>query len=274
MRTGQIFLVAGLLSTSAAAFAKPGIPSYPMQADDRARLSGAKDVEVETAIEQAVTPSQRDERSIRDRMSPVRDQGSRGTCSAFAAAALFEFALGPGYDLSEQCLVAFGSGQDGGWVSARASDAIRSGLFLESRCRYSTSNRSAPAGLNRNQPDIAFDSNVFYLGRPSMRSLELVKQQINRGAPVGLSVWVSTNDWFNDDHVIRHPSDRDNICKGSNSCGGHAIVITGYNDYEQTLQIKNSWGTNWKDNGYGYITYDYFLKNYMSGQANELVTVQ
>ncbi|MFI9237639.1 C1 family peptidase [Streptomyces sp. NPDC053079] len=51
--------------------------------------------------------------------------------------------------------------------------------------------------------------------------------------------------------------------------GGHAIVAVGYDDNRAVanpvdsstttgaLIIRNSWGTSWGDNGYGYMPYDY-----------------
>lgn len=40
------------------------------------------------------------------------------------------------------------------------------------------------------------------------------------------------------------------------SRGGHAICLVGYNDSTERLKFINSWGSDWADNGYGYITYD------------------
>lgn len=37
--------------------------------------------------------------------------------------------------------------------------------------------------------------------------------------------------------------------------GGHAIALVGYNDETQEYKFKNSWGTGWGENGYGYISY-------------------
>jgi C1A family cysteine protease len=43
--------------------------------------------------------------------------------------------------------------------------------------------------------------------------------------------------------------------------GGHALLAVGYDDKKELLIIRNSWGTNWGVNGYGWIPYDY-LRTY------------
>ncbi len=61
-------------------------------------------------------------------------------------------------------------------------------------------------------------------------------------------------------------------CPGEQAQWGHAVVAVGYNDRmrienlkckKQTtgaFLIRNSWGTGWGDNGYGWLPYDYVLK--------------
>lgn len=41
--------------------------------------------------------------------------------------------------------------------------------------------------------------------------------------------------------------------------GGHAMIAVGYNDDLQCMLIRNSWGTWWGDNGYGWMPYAYFM---------------
>ena len=39
--------------------------------------------------------------------------------------------------------------------------------------------------------------------------------------------------------------------------GGHAVTVLGYNLSKQLVLIKNSFGDDWGDNGYGWISFDY-----------------
>jgi len=45
------------------------------------------------------------------------------------------------------------------------------------------------------------------------------------------------------------------MCTGSGHCGGHGMVITGYDDTRGAYRVLNSWGTDWGDRGY--LWWDY-----------------
>jgi C1A family cysteine protease len=42
--------------------------------------------------------------------------------------------------------------------------------------------------------------------------------------------------------------------------GGHAVLAVGYSDSRKALIIRNSWGTAWGQNGYGFLPYE-FIEN-------------
>ena len=46
---------------------------------------------------------------------------------------------------------------------------------------------------------------------------------------------------------------------GESLLGGHAVIICGYNDFDERFIMRNSWGTHWGDNGYFYLSYSYIL---------------
>lgn len=44
-----------------------------------------------------------------------------------------------------------------------------------------------------------------------------------------------------------------------NVLGGHAVLITGYDDSKNWFIVRNSWGTSWGAAGYFYMPYEYVL---------------
>ena len=55
------------------------------------------------------------------------------------------------------------------------------------------------------------------------------------------------------------------------SLGGHAVLAVGYNDEKEYFIIRNSWGSNWGDNGYFYMPYKYILNKKL---ASDFWTIQ
>ena len=50
--------------------------------------------------------------------------------------------------------------------------------------------------------------------------------------------------------------------------GGHAMCCVGYSDADRVFIVRNSWGEQWGDKGYGYFSYDYIMnKKYNSGDS-------
>lgn len=46
--------------------------------------------------------------------------------------------------------------------------------------------------------------------------------------------------------------------------GGHALLITGYDNDNKWYEVKNSWGENWGDQGYCYIPYNIIHNSYLT----------
>ncbi len=53
--------------------------------------------------------------------------------------------------------------------------------------------------------------------------------------------------------------------------GGHVVLAVGYDDAARQLLIRNSWGPDWGDGGYGTMPYDYVLNPQL---ANDFWTIR
>lgn len=95
--------------------------------------------------------------------------------------------------------------------------------------------------------------------------LQKVKEFLAGGLPsmFGFTVYSSMPGAGDGKGEIPFPGEHDS------AQGGHAVVAVGYDDAKKIGQskgailIRNSWGQEWGDNGYGWLPYDYILE----GQA-------
>jgi Papain family cysteine protease len=55
----------------------------------------------------------------------------------------------------------------------------------------------------------------------------------------------------------------------SGEASGHAMVIVGWDDAKNAFKIANSWGTDWADNGYGWVDYSY-LKTLLAVEGSTI----
>jgi hypothetical protein len=84
-----------------------------------------------------------------------------------------------------------------------------------------------------------------------VKSLQQIKKAISKGYPVAAALaWVSYD--YDANYVMRTPTE-DEI---QNCDSGHAIVFVGYNDEKGLFEFRNSWGVDWGNKGYAYMTYD------------------
>jgi C1A family cysteine protease len=193
--------------------------------------------------------------SIRPMMSSVKHQGERGTCNVFAAIAIVEAFTGKDY--SEQCLAYMSSNQDGGFTAQRLNYINKNGLFHEKDCPYSNDRNQIPnlQGALQETFSASFEEKN---ARSTRDPIQYIRDRVHSNSPVGISFYV-VGDW--NEGFIYTPSEEaiQKDCP-NNSCGGHAVVATGYNDFLGLIEFKNSWGNQWGKGGYGYMSYDYFMR--------------
>jgi C1A family cysteine protease len=88
--------------------------------------------------------------------------------------------------------------------------------------------------------------------------LTMLKVAVAEGYPVvfGFQVYSS----FKSDEVTqtgRVPLPQE----GEELLGGHAVLAVGYDDFDEVVICRNSWGRQWGDHGYFYLPYDFWAYN-------------
>ena len=187
-------------------------------------------------------------------VSPVKNQGSCGSCWAFASTAGLESqamigTAGMPVDLSEQILVSCsGAGTCSGGSSASASTYLRDvGLPLEGCFKYTATNNLCSNAC----PD--WQSNTYKINgwHRANTSTSLTADDL-RNALYAYGPVVATMYVYNDFYSYR--SGVYSYTTGA-YVGAHAVLVVGYDDTQQAFIVKNSWGSGWGEAGYFMIAY-------------------
>jgi hypothetical protein len=210
-------------------------------------------------------------------MNPIRSQGVRGTCVAFAVTAVFEYALGVKFetsiDLSEQFLYWSAKGRDGDpeapgtLVEVAMKCLADTGQCLEESWPYNP----VPVAGSEGQgpaPAAAVSDAVGRKASGSMlnaNDVSAIIKTIDAGRPVALTVPVYQN-WIDNEALDEYgffplPLATTKIR------GGHAMCVVGYGADADTpgggyLVMRNSWSTDWAPSspiapGHGTLPFEY-----------------
>ena len=225
---------------------------------------------------------------LRRSFSPVKNQGSVGSCVAFSMASIYEFILnarqGNTADLSERFLyynsriaklVRGGLSREAAEQELKSEgvsffDAITSlqneGICLETLCEYTTDE-------NVNQrPDVAaYDEAKTRLVTEAKNVNVLeedIKSALNDGYPVAAILKVYESFASPICGFVDLPA-KDEIEDAEKESveTSHAVVICGYSDEDKVFIVRNSWGQDYGDKGYCYVPYSYVLDQDLCVQA-------
>jgi hypothetical protein len=179
-------------------------------------------------------------------VTSIKDQGDCGSCWAFATVAVLESMvkisknMSENIDLSEQMLVSCsGAGNcvDGGYEYLAAEYIKDTGIPNESCFPYTASDASC-------NPCSGWQSRVVKIKSWAWvsNSTSAIETALQSG-PVTTYMTVYSDFYHYSSGIYK-------VTAGATEEGGHLVAIIGYNHTNGYWICKNSWGTDWGENGF------------------------
>lgn len=209
-----------------------------------------------------------EEISYRRMMTEIRNQGKEGSCTGFAAMYLKEYmekidygkfiSLSPRFAYEESKRIS-GSGE-GSTMKATAQALITKGICEERFWPYEALTMWPPEdGAYENAERFKVEAKYVRITKEAQ-----LRAALSQYGPILTGVKVYKNWYRQKDGHIPNPSFLEKVW---GVLGGHAITICGYSDKTKEYLFINSWGEEWGDKGFGYITYAHMKSILMDGYA-------
>lgn len=225
--------------------------------------------------------------SLRENFPEVRNQGPLGSCTIFSMAGLYEYILCNSgrkkeADLSERFLYyntrLSAMEREGKRNSPLENtgtsfyDAVhslsRQGICVEKLCPYTDSLEEANQCPSEEAYRDAKSRLVVEAKNVELKE-EHIKAALNEGYPVAVSVHLYSQFGQSKSGFVPMPSEEEIEHPGENQGmhNRHAMIICGYSDENKVFVVRNSWGTDFGDNGYCYLPYTYVTDPRIGVQA-------
>jgi C1A family cysteine protease len=198
---------------------------------------------------------------LSDRLGPVRDQGNRGTCLAFATTTTHEAARlrargGEREDLSEELLY---------WACKQIDGDFQSGTRPESATRALRETGQPLSALwpydrNRDDSNSSYQPPAEAVVPSALRRATLIPvaidlgelQETLRGGHVIILAMELWDAFYDADGGMIQAPDRADLLGD-----GHAVTLVGFDEARGALRLRNSWGPlHWGDGGYAWLAAD------------------
>jgi len=212
---------------------------------------------------------------LRPWCSPVENQGQLGSCTANAGVGMLEYyeyrAHGKYLDGSRLFLYKASrdllgwKGDQGAYLRTTMKAMVLFGVPPEQYWPYNISNFDAEPPAFCYAFAQSYQAVRYYRldspGSSPDKVLDNIKRYLAGGLPsmFGFSVYSSMPPVGDGKGEIPYPQ------PGDKQVGGHAVLAVGYDDKKKigkdtgALLIRNSWGANWGEQGYGWLPYSYVL---------------
>jgi C1A family cysteine protease/uncharacterized tellurite resistance protein B-like protein len=197
----------------------------------------------------------------------IEQQGETNSCVANAVASAYEYLLkkhqGEAYDVSRLFIY-----YNARTINADADDIEDEGAFISDAidglkeygaCSEETWEFDEDM-VNEQPPDEAYEEAKAFLVEDIENipvDLNAWKSVLAEGYPIifGIATFKSF-DSHKKPGLIPTPTKNE---ASREEHGGHAMLCVGYSDKDEVFIVRNSWGDDWGDDGYCYISYKYMM---------------
>jgi len=179
-------------------------------------------------------------------VTPVKDQGPCGSCWAFSAVGALESVIAIkannpalALNLSEQFVLSCSAGTCDGWWLTSTADFLRTTGAVDEGCfPYTGGRRDACSNRCGDWSDRVWK---IHRWQSVPNDVAAIKTALNQTV-LTTAFYVYTDFFYYTGGVYEHV--------WGDYEGGHAVVLIGYDDIEQAWIAKNSWSTDWGEEGY------------------------
>ena len=206
---------------------------------------------------------------ISNGFTEIKNQGAQGACMSFSMVSVFEYFLKKNHakfpDLSEQFLYYNARKRTGREQFDEGSTSVASiqtltedGICSEEAWKYDVN-----AFAEQPSAEAYAEAKHRRVKRAVMveKKIETLKSALDDGLPVVFAVDLFPSFGKGVNGFISMPSDDEvKQLKESEENHSHAMVLCGFNEEQKVFKVRNSWGTDFGDRGYCYLSYDYIMQ--------------